>query len=264
MKNKIIIGLICLGLILISLSLISTEKSFDLFSNSSLAQITDIQSEQSSGVKTHGLDQYEETIAKTGMKLRHLDIVKTLQESEVVLELTETKGQIRLLENSEVLIEKSDDQTLLITVRFGDIIVEKFGASPSFWVRKDGRQLTAQDYALSSEKNMEVLRSLGQQQSVATDNNTLSQAKIEEILSSKKSDFFRCYGQLIQKAELAQGQVLISFEISNRGQVIKIDIARSDIEDKSFKSCLVEVVARIKFPKFEGKSVTTVFPLKFD
>ncbi len=264
MKNKIIAGLICLGLLLIGFSLVSPEKSFDLFSNSSLAKIKDIQSEQDAGAKTHGLDQYEETIAKVGMKLRHLDIVKTVQESEVLLELLNSKGQIRLLENSEILIEKSEDQNILITVRFGDIIVEKFGTSPSFWVRKDGRQLTAQDYALSSEKNMEVLRSIGQQQSLATDNNTLSQAKIEEILSSKKSDFFRCYGQLIQKAEQAQGQVLISFEISNRGQVIKVDIARSDIEDKSFKSCLVEVVARIKFPAFEGKSVTTVFPLKFD
>ena len=135
MKNKIIIGLVCLGLLLIGFSLVSPEKSFDLFSNTSLAKITDIQSEQDTGVKTHGLDQYEETIAKVGMKLRHLDILKTVQESEALLELLNSKGQIRLLENSEILIEKSEDENILITVRFGDIIVEKFGSSPSFWTK---------------------------------------------------------------------------------------------------------------------------------
>jgi len=262
MKNRVVIGLIAIGLFLIIASVLIPNRGFDFLHSNTVAEIIEISSENSSGVLTHGLDQYDEIPAKLGMKLRHLDLIKTVALSETVIKLNRSEGEFRLQENSEALIEQLEDNTILITVRMGDITIENFGKTPSFWVRKDGRQLIAMDYALSNEKNTEILRQKGQK--ISTDNNVLQQSKIEEILNSKKSDFFRCYGQLIQKTEQAHGKVLISFEINNFGKVTKVEINRSDINDSSFKSCLSEVVSRTQFPKFSGPAITTVFPLKFD
>lgn len=262
MKNRVVVGLITAGLFLILASIFVPSRGLDFFNSNSIAKITEITTESPNGVLTHGLDQYDEVPAKLGMNLRHLDIVKTTALSEAVVLFNRIEGEIRLQENSEVLIEQLEDKNILITVRMGDILIENFGKSPSFWIRKDGRQMTAMDYALSNEKNSEVLRQKGQK--ITVDNNVLQQSKIEEILNSKKSDFFRCYGQLIQKTEQAHGQVLISFEISTFGKVTKVEINRSDITDASFKSCLSEVVSRTQFPKFSGQAITTVFPLKFD
>lgn len=262
MKNRVVVGLITAGLILIIASVLIPNRGLDFFKTSSIAKITEISSENTAGVLTHGLDQYDEVPAKNGMSLRHLDLVKTAALSEAVITINRIDGEFRLQENSEVLVEQLEDKNILVTVRMGDIVIENFGQSPSFWIRKDGRQLTAMDYALSNEKNTDLLRQKGQK--ITTDSNVLQQSKIEEILNSKKSDFFRCYGQLIQKTEQAHGQVLISFEINNFGKVTKVEINRSDITDSSFKSCLSEVVSRTQFPKFSGPAITTVFPLKFD
>ena len=262
MKNRVVIGLIIIGIVLIMVSVFVTNRNLDLLASKEIAKITEINSDTPTGVITRGLDQYDDIPAKKGLKIRHLDLIKTAPLSDVLITFTQTGGELRVLENSEILVEQTDDKTTLVTVRSGDVFIERFGKEPSFWVRKEGRQLTAMDYALSNEKNVESLRQKGLKTSLPED--VLPQSKIEEILASKKSDFFRCYGQLIQKTEQAHGQVLISFEISPIGKVTKVEINRSDIQDKSFKACLSEVVARTVFPKFSGSAITTVFPLKFD
>ena len=262
MKNRVVIGLIIIGLVLIMVSVFVPTRNLDLLASKEIAKITKINSDNPTGVITRGLDQYDDIPAKKGLKIRHLDLIKTAPLSDVLITFSQTGGEVRVLENSEILVEQTDDKTTLVTVRSGDVFIERFGKEPSFWVRKEGRQLTAMDYALSNEKNVESLRQKGLKTALPED--VLPQSKIEEILSSKKADFFRCYGQLIQKTEQAHGQVLISFEISPVGKVTKVEINRSDIQDKSFKACLSEVVARTVFPKFSGNAITTVFPLKFD
>lgn len=262
MKNRVVIGLIIIGIVLIMVSVFVPTRNLDLLASKEIAKITEINSDSPTGVITRGLDQYDDIPAKKGLKIRHLDLIKTAPLSDVMITFTSTGGELRVLENSEILVEQTDEKTTLVTVRSGDVFIERFGKEPSFWVRKEGRQLTAMDYALSNEKNVESLRQKGLKTALPED--VLPQSKIEEILSSKKSDFFRCYGQLIQKTEQAHGQVLISFEIAPVGKVTKVEINRSDIQDKSFKACLSEVVARTVFPKFSGAAITTVFPLKFD
>lgn len=262
MKNRVVIGLIVIGVVLILVSVFIPTRSLNLFTAKELAHITEVNSETPNGVVTRGLDQYDDAPAKKGLALRNLDLVKTGSLSDTLITFPQTGGEFRVQENSEVLLEQLEDKTALVTIRAGDIFIERFGKAPSFWVRKEGRQLTAMDYALSNDKNAESLRVKGQK--AALEEDVLPQAKIEEILSSKKSDFFRCYGQLIQKTEQAHGQVLVSFEISPIGKVTKVEINRSDITDKPFKSCISEVVARTIFPKFSGPAITTVFPLKFD
>jgi hypothetical protein len=256
-KSWFVPGIIILGILLIVAALLAPNTSFEIFEKKPIATILDI----TGNASTQGLDQIDSLQLKIDSKIKNLDIIKTDESSEVLVSLTTSGGEFRLLENAEALIEETDAGATLVTLRQGEILVDEFGKKPSFWIRRDGRQLSAMDYALSNERNANQLKK--QNKLISTNPIVLTQVKIEEILNSKKSDFTRCYGQLIQKTEQAHGQIIISFEISYIGKVIKAEVTNSEFEDDVFKSCIVEVVARTHFPRFAGKNITTVFPLKF-
>lgn len=260
MKNWLIPGLIVLGALIVIASLVAPTRSFDLFQKKSLATIIEV----TGSATAQGLDEIDSLTLKKDSQIKTLDLLKTEAQSEITVLINSIQGEFRLLENSEALIEETESGKILVTVRQGDLLVDQFGKKPSFMVRKEGRQLSAMDYALSNDRNAELLRKQGTALNGTDSDKGLSQSKIEEIIGSKRSDFFRCYGQLIQKSEQAHGQVILSFEISNLGKVVKVDITKTEIEDASFKSCLSEVVARTSFPRFSGANITTVFPLKFE
>lgn len=239
-------------------SLVIPNQSIEFLDKKFIATIVDV----NGSALTQGLDQIDSIQLKKDSKIKNFDLIKTEPGSDVLIVLSATGGEFRLLENSEALVEETDSGTVLVTVRQGDLMVYEFGKKPSFDIRKDGRQLSAMNYALSNEKNADHIRKSGK--SFTVDETVLTQSKIESILNSKKSDFFRCYGQLIQKTEQAHGQVILSFEISSIGKVTRVDVTKSDISDEVFKSCVSEVIARTQFPRFSGKSITTVFPLKFE
>ncbi len=258
MKSWFVPGIIILGILLIIASLVIPNKSFEFFEKKYVAITIDV----TGTAFTQGLDQIDSAQLKTDSKIKNLDLIKTDSGSEVLIVLSATGGEFRLMENSEALIEETESGTVLVTVRQGELLVDEFGKKPSFWIRQEGRQLSAMDYALSNEKNADLFKK--QNKNISTDAVVLTQAKIEEILNSKKSDFSRCYGQLIQKTEQAHGQIILSFEITSIGKVTKVDVTKSDLTDQIFKSCVSEVIARTQFPHFSGKNMTTVFPLKFE
>lgn len=258
MKTWFVPGIIILGLLLIVVSLVIPDQSIDLLNKKFIATVVDI----NGSALTQGLDQIDSIQLKKDSKIKNLDLIKTDASSDLLIVLTNTGGEFRLQENSEALIEETESGSVLVTVRQGDLMVYDFGKKPSFDIRKDGRQLSAMNYALTNEKNADQIRKSGK--SFTIDETVLTQSRIEEILNSKKSDFFRCYGQLIQKTEQAHGQVILSFEISSIGKVTQVDVTKTDISDDVFKSCVSEVIARTQFPRFSGKPMTTVFPLKFE
>lgn len=195
---------------------------------------------------------------KTKLKIR--DILQTVDQSEVLIQF-KNDAEIRLTANSEVLIDQQDNGSPLIIVRNGDVYIERFGEKPELWIRKDGQSLNAFDYTLSDKSRAQYLK---EPVPTVDTNETLTQNEIETVLSNKKTDFFKCYGQILQKKPQSSGQALLSFTIEKQGNTTKIEINKSDIDDNNFKSCLMEVVARTRFRPFTGKSITTVFPLKFE
>lgn len=193
-------------------------------------------------------------------QLNPRDNIITSAESEVLLQF-KNESQIRIAPNSEVLLDIQEGGSPLLVVKTGDIFVERFGRKPETWIRKDGQSLTAIDYTASDKKNTQRLK---EPLPTVDANETLTQNEIESVLTNRKSDFFKCYGQILQKNPQARGQVMLSFTIEKQGQTSKIEVSKSDIDDNFFKSCLMEVVARTKFRLFTGKPITTVFPLKFE
>ncbi len=253
----IVPGLIATGVALILFSTWSPQSNFQLsFFEKKLALVI----EKTGSVKIQNNEMPAATEVKATDKVVNRDILRTDVSSEVLIEFT-NGGQIRITEKSEVLMDRLDNGTPLVVIRIGEIFIEKFGREPSFWVRKDGQIYNSVDYALIDKKNALRLR---EALPAAQTKDQISQVEIESVLNSKKNDFFKCFGQLIQKNPQASGQVLISFTIEKQGHTTKVEISKSEIPDVNFKICLQEVVARTRFRSYSGNPTTTIFPLKFE
>lgn len=289
--------LVVVGTVLIFFSTWSPQNKFQLdyfqrFSKKNLARLI----EKTGSVKIQNSEMSVAADVKMNALLESRDILSTDVDSEALIEFinqpdsaansmsdnppsktsggpsgngfgsgSNSGGQFRVTEKSEILIDKLDSGAPLVVIRSGEIFIERFGSSPSFWVRSEGQIYSAADYALIDKRNSSRLREpipdlQGSKQSQAQ----LSQLEIETVLNSKKNDFFKCFGQLIQKDPQASGQVLIAFTIEKQGSATKVEISKSELTDIKFKSCLVEVVARTRFRSFSGSPVATVFPLKFE
>jgi TonB family protein len=240
-KNKWLVpGLIVFGTLLILISIWGPKSQF--------------------GLSSADNEMPASVLLKKEVALHARDIIRTGEASDISIQWT-NQGQFRVIEKSEILIDQLENGQPLVVVRSGDIYVEKFGAKPSFWIRKDGQLLSVVDFALADRQNAGKLKEPIPEQKT---DNQITQFEIEALLNSKKTDFFKCYGQILQKNAPAQGSVLLSFTIQNQGQTTKIEVSKSDINDNTFKTCLMEVVARTQFKSFSGPPVTTVFPLKFE
>ena len=268
MKSWLIPGLITAGIALIVTALIIPSRSIDSIGKKIIAQVIDIK-----GTATvEGLDQSDTAVIREKTKIKNLDVIKTKSSAEALLELSINGDEIRILEKSHILFEENTEGSIILTIKEGDLVIENLGqknetgkAAVKVWIKKEGRQLSALDYAITNEKNS-AASPLVKSKFISTipKSDFLAQSKIEEILNGKKNDFFRCYGQLIQKEEQAHGQLLLSFEILPTGKVASVNVTKSDINQPTFLSCLKEVVLRTIFPPFSGRAMTTVFPLKFD
>ncbi len=255
-NNWLVPGLIALGLILILLSIWSPEKKIQFGFSNKIARIL----EASGNVKIQNNSMLSEINAKINHQIEIRDILKTDANSEALIEFS-NNGQFRIAEKSEILLDTLDNNNPVIVIRTGEIYIEKFGKSPSFWIRKEGQIYSALDYTLTDKKNSDHLKEPRPEQNTK---NQISQIEIDNVLNSKRNDFFKCFGQLIQRNPQASGQLLISFVIENTGYTSKIEILKSEILDAHFKSCLIEIVARTRFRAYSGASIATIFPLKFE
>lgn len=256
MKPWLIPALIGVGILLILISVFGTKSSDrSAVTENDLAFLN----EKTGIVYVQNYEMPEPIILKSNFALHAKDSVRTENQSDALVQFS-NEGQFRLAENTEVLLDLQNTNEPVVIVKTGDISIERFGRAPSFWVRKDGQSLTAVDFALSDKKNAPKLKDpLPTKQETA-----LTQTDIEVVMNAKKTDFFKCYGQTLQKDPQARGQVLIGFKIEKNGQTAKIEISKSDIADNSFKTCLLEVVARTQFKNFSGEPIHTIFPLKFE
>ncbi len=256
LKPWLVPALIGVGILLILLSIFGPKNlNRQTVTENDLAFLN----EKSGIVYVQNYEMPEPILLKSNFALHAKDSIRTEGQADALIQFN-NEGQFRLAEKTEILLDVLDNNEPVVIVKTGDIFIEKFGRAPSFWVRKDGQSLTAVDFALSDRRNAPKLKDpLPTKQETA-----LTQTDIEVVMSAKKTDFFKCYGQALQKKPQARGQVLIGFKIERNGQTAKIEISKSDIDDNSFKTCLLEVVARTQFKTFSGEPIHTIFPLKFE
>lgn len=256
-NNWFVPAVITTGVILIVLSIWAPQSRFlKNLNDKNFARLI----ERNGVVKLQNNEMSAEISINSNYKIEALDVLRTEADSEAVIEFN-GGGQIRVSEKSEVVVDILENGSPLVVLKSGEVFVEKFGKSPGFWIRSEGQLYSASDFVVLDRKNAsKLMEPLPLQKGLEQ----ITQAEIEVILNSKKNDFFKCFGQLIQKAPQATGQVLISFTIERQGLPSKVEISKSDIQDPHFKNCLSEVVARTRFRSFTGEPIATVFPLKFE
>lgn len=88
--------------------------------------------------------------------------------------------------------------------------------------------------------------------------------KISERLQLQSRYFFRCYSHLLENDPSQKGKVVVGFTIGSQGEVSFAQIASSDFDNDVFHRCLVDVVQRTPFPSFEGRPISTLFPIEFE
>lgn len=197
-----------------------------------------------------------------------LDSVETGVDGDATMEF-DSAYRIRIQENSLITLDDENDRIVLIIKR-GDVQVENFGRDGTVFVSKDGVRWSATDYEMNYKKQApaETLPDLAPSETPSAPVNnagdTLTSEYIQDTLKTYRTQFFKCYTQLLQKTPGIVGQTSISFTIERTGKISQAEIASSSINDLTFKKCLTDATRRVEFKSFRGDPISTVFPLRFE
>ncbi|MEY4616964.1 MAG: hypothetical protein RJB66_1924 [Pseudomonadota bacterium] len=206
-------------------------------------------------------------------------------------------AEIKLLPSTFITLIKKANATL-IAIRRGSLEVIKEGEAGSIFVAQNGRDHTMRDYQPQQiEESLEIdSQSLSANRAVDTTDSdsaesaipkeTASKIQSESLMGSiekankdaqhqvrkmiadrigaKKNHLFRCYSNLIQKQKKAHGRLDVHFVVNNQGKIKDPTIINAEIKDPKFQKCLVQIIQRTEFQPFEGQSVSTLLPLRFE
>ena len=128
----IVPGFLSIGAILVIVSIWGPQSGFSPSrKEASLAYLA-----EKSGIVTVSNNQMPAPVpAKLNLSLYSRDLIRTDAGADALVQWA-NQGQFRISEKSEVLIDTLENGHPLVVVRSGEIVVEKFGEAPSFWVRK--------------------------------------------------------------------------------------------------------------------------------
>jgi hypothetical protein len=196
--------------------------------------------------------------------------------------------KLRVQPNSRLvaMFESAAQTSVVITVLLGG--VDFLSEDPQVHVFKNGQQLTksqpstfapliisaakGSESALPDEPSVSVAqaddtptpRPHAQSTEPEGEANTLSNDQIAQSITAKTAYFQRCYLGFLQrnKKVAPTGQIVISFQIENNGQVASQKLVRSDFEDQALNNCVLEVISRTTFMSFSGARINVgEFPI---
>ena len=93
----------------------------------------------------------------------------------------------------------------------------------------------------------------------------LSASEISGVIRRNLNQIRHCYERLLQRQPDIVGKASVKFVIKPNGLVGSVNIVRSDISNRSFRSCISGTIKRWKFPKPRNNSSVTVnYPFAFN
>lgn len=87
---------------------------------------------------------------------------------------------------------------------------------------------------------------------------------ISDRIARQKTRIYRCYSQLLQKEPEASGRMSVHFTVNKLGKVEDAELVSSQFKEESFHKCILQVLQRTDFLPFEGSTMATLLPLKFE
>ena len=93
---------------------------------------------------------------------------------------------------------------------------------------------------------------------------TLNNQYIDGIIAQLRFKFQKCQANALRLGEVAKGQIIVAFKITNRGKVEDVRTLQSNIANKNLESCIHSVFLRTKFKAFKGEDIIRSYPLNFE
>ena len=216
------------------------------------------------------------------------DRIETAAKSSVDVEIG-TGGLIKILENSRVLFERDEKavppltrveiiegriQTVVKPVELNIVLVDNGSTSslaehaqiPVEKIVPAPDTLSTLPKATSDTRELHLGGQRGSPPGPApgTAADTLPDDYIESTVRNQKSLLSRCFAEHLKTNTKAQGRVDLSFLIEKSGAVQQVRVIGSTIPDEKFKACLVQVIERVQFRKFNSDPILVNYPLSFE
>lgn len=91
----------------------------------------------------------------------------------------------------------------------------------------------------------------------------LEARELQPVFKSKSKELYACYEEGKARNRHLQGAIRIRFEISPRGEVRVPFVEESELGDDRVERCMVDIIAKLVFPKPVGGSVLAEYPIAF-
>lgn len=260
-QSQVILGIFVLGIFFVGLSLYFSKASNISNVNQSLKVGTVLRETGSLEIIKEGLSQRSKIESKSDV--HNFDSIETSEIGEANL-ILENGFRLRIFGNSLLTLEQIneiDNLRTLITLKRGDVRVDHLGRENELIISKNGIQTTAEKYNESDIQKTPIKAT--SDSSDRAKKTTLTEEEIGSTMTNHKNSFYKCYSRLLQKQNVAKGDVALTFIIENSGQISDLNV-QTNLTDEDFKRCIRDVVNRIEFKPYKGPQISTYFPLKFD
>ena len=87
---------------------------------------------------------------------------------------------------------------------------------------------------------------------------------IKENLDGQKGFLNRCYAKFLAANPEGKGKVVVGFILEPNGKPTQIKILTSSFTDRDIESCVVSVIERTPFKRFDGDAIYVTYPVDFE
>ncbi len=205
------------------------------------------------------------------IELGRADRVEALGKMGLTLEFQ--GGETLHLERGGLVLLDQADSLPLIIVQRGMVQVENFGNN-SVNINHQGKRYTLLEWNsrasnLASDRSAGVSSGYSKRRSgrnephQSRDEQPSTREMIDASIKANRTYFMKCFAHLLQRKPQAKGGVTLNFTIQSNGKVLNSEVLDSVFMDRQFHDCIIESLARIPFPSFEGSPIMAMIPLDF-
>ena len=225
-----------------------------------------------SGQVTLSQSSGKKPLAK-GDSVHNYDRIEVADKSHVNIKFP-SQYTLKFLANSQFLVElwdqkKKETSPIYIYIKYGEHQMIQEGKKGRLFLIKNNRQFSPEE-TIQPQKPLKLATPTDPSQE-SPSNPSQSPMKesypttesIEKIVQSEITQFEKCLINHSNNPESLSGELLVGFSILNTGGVQGVETIKSQIKNKSFERCILDVFRKLIFQPFHGQSIDFTYPLKF-
>jgi Ca-activated chloride channel family protein len=108
------------------------------------------------------------------------------------------------------------------------------------------------------ERLVSILRRGSVELTEVTATDGLSKEDIQSVIKQQIPSIEICYQKAMEKKPNIQGGATFQLLINSKGQVTKVSLLSSKLNDKNLEKCIIQKIKELTFPALEGKDRATV------